>query len=308
MGGPLQGSLSTLRRAFQSALLEGPGGPRGSRRDSAGSLSRRRSVTGQPAPRKLARDSGALGVSSETATLRSRHKSARLVTPRRQRPARRISTASQETLAVRRVRRRRGSCDSSAPPSKIQRTASREALQESLREARAAALAAGSTPAADAVAQAGDAEETEAEHGKRHAVFSKSCPRCVYVTLRRSWEATFGTWRCERNGERVGIVWLAERPARMGGAWALGCKFCADLRRRAEEDAQGAPSNHRLRTKWGSFDVRSMSQMKATAMRQHAHSAVHKIATAVFLAPDTPVVRCLQATRGDDERRGPAAS
>ena len=68
--------------------------------------------------------------------------------------------------------------------------------------------------------------ETRAAHLLRHGGGRRTCPRCWYYSRGAAWTATYGSCMA-LTGPRRRIVWLAERPARLGGAWALGCVFCA---------------------------------------------------------------------------------
>ena len=52
------------------------------------------------------------------------------------------------------------------------------------------------------------------------------CPRCRWYQVGHKWQATYGSLEAGA-GPRGKIIWLSERPARWGGAWALGCSLCA---------------------------------------------------------------------------------
>ena len=67
----------------------------------------------------------------------------------------------------------------------------------------------------------GPSSETREAHLRRHAGGRRTCPRCRYYTHGAAWTATYGSCLAP-TGPRRRIVWLAERPARQGGAWALG--------------------------------------------------------------------------------------
>lgn len=44
-----------------------------------------------------------------------------------------------------------------------------------------------------------------------------------------TWKASHGSLAHTAWGQRQRTVWLAERPARRGGTWGIGCLFCAHL-------------------------------------------------------------------------------
>jgi len=56
----------------------------------------------------------------------------------------------------------------------------------------------------------------------------------------------------------------------------------------------------RLATKWGSFEVRSLSSMLASSIRQHGCTTVHRAAARSFLSPGEPIVEFLQQQPGDE--------
>ena len=73
----------------------------------------------------------------------------------------------------------------------------------------------------------GSADETDAQHRKRHPKFVALCGRCTYDKNRVSLEKSYGS--CGTPGAPAGhrTVWAAPRPARMGGHWGVGCVVCA---------------------------------------------------------------------------------
>ena len=92
---------------------------------------------------------------------------------------------------------------------------------------------------------------------------------------------------------RSKVFWLDERPARFGGAWALGCVFCAWA-------CQNAPAAHVKRgSKFASYEVRSAT-LQSKSIFQHSVSDDHRRAQAAYLQPDVPVSISLQASWADD--------
>ena len=73
---------------------------------------------------------------------------------------------------------------------------------------------------------AGLASETAAEHRRRHRTPQPSCPRCMYMQSQHRWERSYGCHTQSVGGRAVHTVWLAERRAKLGGHWPLGCLFC----------------------------------------------------------------------------------
>lgn len=152
----------------------------------------------------------------------------------------------------------------------------------------------------------GPVTETREEHLRRHAGGWRGCPRCRWYLFGHRWQATYGSVDAAlRVGPRDRVVWIAERPQRWGGAWALGCTLCSDsLARRRLKDSPdvsaGAGHARRLSGGWARFDVRP-STLQAEHLRQHAHSDVHKVAMQAYFRPDEPVVLALQANSEDDE-------
>ena len=105
----------------------------------------------------------------------------------------------------------------------------------------------------------GPADETDLQHTARHSANSDQCSRCrqisslqfiVVVTcffqfghklcfviirccdrflrFKDRWEQ-IGSLRHTSWGKPQRTTWLAQRPGRRGGTWALGCVFCAHL-------------------------------------------------------------------------------
>ena len=90
----------------------------------------------------------------------------------------------------------------------------------------------------------GPASETREAHLLRHGGGQLTCPRCRYYVHGTAWTATYGSCMAP-TGPRRRIVWLAERPARQGDAWALGCVFCASYECRPAKCRRWGPSARR---------------------------------------------------------------
>ena len=64
----------------------------------------------------------------------------------------------------------------------------------------------------------------------KRCIHSFSCLGCPerFLKFQKKW-ASVGSLRHKRWGKPVQTIWLAERPARREGPWAIGCLFCAHL-------------------------------------------------------------------------------
>jgi len=148
-----------------------------------------------------------------------------------------------------------------------------------------------------APASLGDVSETDTQHRKRHPEVRPDCPRCMYSKWRTQWETSYGSYRHEVHGQKAVTVWLAPRPTRLGGPWALGCIFCAhwaqqqaDLKTVAktsrivvERRGRGPRDGH---TKWARFQVRSTTQVAMRGISQHSQTMMHRKATRACFMPE----------------------
>ena len=78
-----------------------------------------------------------------------------------------------------------------------------------------------------------------------------------------------------RSGAREAVQWLAERPPKWGGAWALGCALCA------QQLAAGGHS-----TSWARYEVRHAKQ--ASQVAQHLRTGIHRSAVTLHFQPPAP--------------------
>ena len=146
----------------------------------------------------------------------------------------------------------------------------------------------------------GLASETDAQHAARHPIFRRACARCVYGASRGILERSYGSYK-HGSGDRVlRTIWLAPRPARLGGDWAVGCTFCATLRQKRADALDACRREGRLRpqrrrgprdanTAWARFEIRSPDQIAARGVRQHAETQQHRVAVKAFFAPDDAI-------------------
>jgi len=106
-------------------------------------------------------------------------------------------------------------------------------------------------------------------------------------------------------GPRGRIAWLGERPARRGGAWALGCLFCAGVYDAAKKKRLRASTPEvndkdiRANTKFARYEIRSRTTQSLTILH-HGLGDQHRRAQALYFHPDAPVTVSLQASMSDD--------
>ena len=152
----------------------------------------------------------------------------------------------------------------------------------------------------------GPVGESRRDHLKRCQ--QPRCPRCRWYRVRHMWQATYGSLEADA-GPRGKIIWLSQRPARWGGAWALGCSLCAAAlkMRQVSCDTAGTqkPKNAggsrtgRSNCIWARYEARP-SFLQAEYVKQHACSDCHKLGEQAFLMPDEPVRLSLQRDISDD--------
>ena len=152
---------------------------------------------------------------------------------------------------------------------------------------------------------AGLASETAAEHRCRHCKPHPSCPRCMYMRSRHEWELSYGCHTTQSEGGRaVRTVWLAERPAKLGGQWSVGCLFCSAYtssrahlprQRKAKGDRRAIRGARGIAGAWSSFEVCALSQVACRGVRQHAETLTHRLATRAYFLPQLPKVIVVHA-------------
>lgn len=171
----------------------------------------------------------------------------------------------------------------------------------------------------EVVAMVGPVGESQEAHVQR--CNDPRCPRCKWYVKGHVWQGTYGAITPEAGGPRENVIWLSERPAKWGGAWALGCSLCADaLARRHDSNSAstsgglgrgkqrgnaavvrdgGRAPRWRTTCSWARYEVRTIF-MQAEHVRQHACSDIHKLALQAWLRPDAPIRLALQMSPSDD--------
>lgn len=161
----------------------------------------------------------------------------------------------------------------------------------------------------------GSAGESDRAHRCRHPASQRNCARCLYLHFRPQWEKYYGAHRQEIHGRATATVWLAQRPARLGGDWALGCIFCArwvqsqvdftTSRRCGVKRKRGCRDGN---TKWARFEIKVVSQVAMRGICQHANTSMHRRAVRYFFAPDLLRMRaCRLGIRGTARARAAVA-
>ena len=150
----------------------------------------------------------------------------------------------------------------------------------------------------------GPASESREQHLRRHNVGRTDCPRCRFYSFGAGWKNAYGAEKDPTTNCRRLYVWVQERPARFPGQWAVGCFFCnnAVVSARCRKGARTgrAQASPRLCAKWSRHEIRPAS-LQSEHFRKHAFSQAHKCATAMYFAPDAPLVLLLQKTVEDEQ-------
>jgi len=141
-----------------------------------------------------------------------------------------------------------------------------------------------------------------------HVEATRACAQCRFLNNIEGWQRTCGAHYHRAGRHTDSVVWLSERPVRLGGTFGMGCRVCASLLDRlggAPADLRGSPlARRRFSTKWGRFEVSGVACMQAECIKQHAASALHKTAMRCFLAPDAPIVFAVPDDDDEELTRG----
>ena len=123
-----------------------------------------------------------------------------------------------------------------------------------------------------------DQPQGHMEHRKLHPDpkhFASKCLRCKYLVHRQSWRQSIASVQLPGSKQ---MIWLNEKPARLGLSWGIGCDVCASMLARlvahpsdscspSSASSQSEKLKRRLNTKWGRYEVCSMSSMQASTIR-----------------------------------------
>ena len=83
------------------------------------------------------------------------------------------------------------------------------------------------TPTGDDDTDVGPISETREEHLRRHGGGRRSCPCCRWYIYGPEWAKHHSCMKESRIAGLRDFIWVAERPSKWGGEWALGCIVCA---------------------------------------------------------------------------------
>lgn len=121
-----------------------------------------------------------------------------------------------------------------------------------------------------------DQSHGHAEHKRLHPdpkQFAGKCARCRYLLHRQSWRQTIAS--VQLPGQKQ-LIWLNEKPHRLGSSWGIGCDVCASMLSRLVAESAGHSAarianteklKRRLNTKWGRYEISSLCSMQASTVR-----------------------------------------
>ena len=119
----------------------------------------------------------------------------------------------------------------------------------------------------------GSVAEPADAHRRRHRTFDKNCTRCTWYKFESKWRHTCCSIRKEDQGSLQLRSWAQERPAHLGGTWALGCVVCSQAAQLLEERPK-QDLGESMNTLWSTHQYRGL--MRATRLVMHARSFVHR--------------------------------
>ena len=124
-------------------------------------------------------------------------------------------------------------------------------------------------------------------------------------------ERTYGSYATPGHAPGHCTVWVAARPARMGGTFAIGCSACAwlcqsNLDQFADDTRAGVARKRAFKqgaqwanTKWARFEISDAQQIAVRGLRQHEQTLQHRKAIRARHAPPAMVERVFM--QGEDE-------
>ena len=128
----------------------------------------------------------------------------------------------------------------------------------------------------------GSVEESYDAHRRRHPTFDKHCSRCTWYKFESKWRQTCCSIRKKAQGSLQLRSWAQERPAHLGGTWALGCVVCSQAAQLVEERGMQDLAE-KLKTKWSTHQIRWVLQ--ASEFAGHARSVGHRMALRLLQDP-----------------------
>ena len=128
----------------------------------------------------------------------------------------------------------------------------------------------------------GSVAEPADAHRRRHRTFDKYCTRCTWYKFESKWRQTCCSIRKEDQGSLQLRSWAQERPAHLGGTWALGCVVCS----RAAQWVEERPNQDlavKFNALWATYQFRG--QVSASRLERHARSVRHRRALRLLQDP-----------------------
>ena len=146
--------------------------------------------------------------------------------------------------------------------------------------------------AAASLAMVGSAQESDIIHAKRHPLaqvekWAKDCARCAFIL-----------WKQNRKA-RSQCDWIAAKPPFMGGAWGLGCTWCAAAKtspvvqqcRRMHMQANKAAGRAKQAisrsSAWSCYEQRQLWSARTLNERiaEHETGDLHRLSQKIFFSP-----------------------
>ena len=147
----------------------------------------------------------------------------------------------------------------------------------------------------------GLASESVEDHRLKHTPYNDDCARCRRIRQGEDLEGK-GSIVLMINGRRTKVQWFMDRPTHLGAAWACGCSICSFFLKKLslDESVESMRAKRRLCTKWGRFEIRTLTSMQPSSLQQHSESKCHRLALASFQDPTAPITSLLQDSAEDD--------
>ena len=124
----------------------------------------------------------------------------------------------------------------------------------------------------------GSVTEGVTAHRRRHQNFDKHYARCTWYKFESTWKHTCGSIRKRDQGSEQFPCWVQERPAHLGGTWALGCVVCSQAAQLLGE--QGSTKQFR---QWSTYQFRG--PLLAARLSEHAQTKIHRRALQLWQDP-----------------------
>ena len=129
----------------------------------------------------------------------------------------------------------------------------------------------------------GSVAEPSSAHRRRHRNLDKHhCTRCTWYKFESKWRQTCCSIRKEDQGSLQLRCWAQERPAHLGGTWALGCVVCSQAAQLLEERPK-QDLGEKLNARWATYQM--CGRMQASHLAVHARSEGHRRALRLLQDP-----------------------